>query len=80
MKWILCFEVQLISINHLITGMYEMFRCATDLNQQLDDWDVAVVKDMKTRFYGATNFNQPLNDCKMASVSYKLYVYVWRSI
>ena len=38
--------------------MTDMFRCATNFNQDISDWDVSNVNSMEAMFFDATNFNQ----------------------
>ncbi len=52
----------------LVTNMNEIFRGATSLNQDLNNWDVSNVTMMEGAFRGATSFNQPLNNWDVSSV------------
>ena len=47
-----------------------MLRLASNFNQSLNDWNVAIsVNSMYNKmFEGATSFNQPLNDWNVVSV------------
>jgi len=51
-----------------VTNMRHMFREASSLNQNLNNWNVSNVIDMEGLFYQASSFNQPLNNWDVSNV------------
>lgn len=53
-----------------LTNMQEMFVQATTLNDpNISKWDTSNVTNMSAAFFGATSFNQPLNDWNVSNVT-----------
>lgn len=54
-----------------VTDMREMFRDATNFNQNISNWNVSNVTHMASMFNGATNFNQNLSKWCVTNITRK---------
>jgi len=52
-----------------VTDLTSMFRGATSLNQNIDNWNVGSITNMSNMFNGAASFNQPLNNWNVSNVT-----------
>jgi surface protein len=57
------------SISGNITDMTDMFYGASSFNQDISNWDVSKVKNMRYMFYESSSFNQPIGNWDVSSVT-----------
>ena len=53
-----------------IKGLFEYSKRTNKQFNGIADWDVSKVKDMSLMFYGAKNFNQPLDNWDLSNKPY----------